>query len=46
METLFMNSLNSKRNESNRFMYQFSDKMSLKNQNKNMALANLSIYYT
>ena len=46
METLFMNSLNSKRNESNRFMYQFSDKMSLKNQKKNMALANLSICYT
>ena len=46
METLFMNSLNSKRNESNRFMYQFNDKLSLKNQKKNMALANLSIYYT
>ena len=41
-----MNTLNSKTNESNRFMYQFTDKLSLKNPNKNMALANLSIYYT
>ena len=41
-----MNTLNSKTNESNRFMYQFTDKLDLKNPNKNMALANLSIYYT
>ena len=41
-----MNTLNSKANESNRFMYQFTDKLNLKNPNKNMALANLSIYYT
>ena len=27
-------------------MYQFTNKLSLKNPNKNMALANLSIYYT
>ena len=27
-------------------MYQFTDKVNLKNLNKNMALANLSIYYT
>ena len=46
METVFMNTLNSKTNESNRFMYQFTDKLNLKNLNKNMALANLSIYYT
>ena len=46
METLFMNTLNSKTNESNKFVYQFIDKLSLKNSNKNMALANLSIYYT
>ena len=31
---------------SNRFRYQFTDKLNLKNPNKNMALANLSIYYT
>ena len=46
METLFMNTLNSKTNESNKFMYQLTDKLNLKNPNKNMALANLSIYYT
>ena len=41
-----MNTLNSKTDESNRFMCQFTDKLNLKNPNKNMALANLSIYYT
>ena len=46
METIFMNTLNSKTTESNRFIYQFTDKLSLKNPTKNIALANLSIYYT
>ena len=46
METIFINTLNCKTNESNKFMYQFTDKLNLKNPNKNMALANLSIYYT
>ena len=46
METVFINTLNSKTSESNRFMYQFTDKLKLKNSNKNMALANLSICYT
>ena len=41
-----MNTLNSKTNESNEFIYQFTDKLSLKNPNKNTALANSSIYYT
>ena len=41
-----MNTLNSKTNKSNRFVYQFTDKLSFKNPNKNIALANLSIYYT
>ena len=41
-----MNTLNSKTNESNKFLYQFTDKLNLKNPNKKMALANLSIYYT
>ena len=40
-----MNTMNSKTNESNKFMYQFTDKLNPKNPNKNMALANLSIYY-
>ena len=37
---------NSEANESNRFIYQFTDELNLQNHNKNMALANLSIYYT
>ena len=41
-----MNTLNSEKNESNKFMFQFTDKLNLKNPNKNIALANLSIYYT
>ena len=46
METIFLSTLNNKTNESNKFIYQFTDKLNLKNPNKNMALANLSIYYT
>ena len=46
METIFTNTLNRKTNESNKFMYQITDKLNLKNPDKNMVLANLSIYYT
>ena len=46
METFFMNSKNSKTNESYKFKYDLIDKLDLKNPNKNMVLANLSIYYT
>ena len=46
METFFMNSKNSKTSEPNRFKYNLIDKLDLKNPNKNMALGNLSIYYT
>ena len=46
METFFMNTKNSKTNEPNRFKYDLIDKLDLKNPNKNMALGNLSIYYT
>ena len=41
-----MNTGNSKTNESNKFSYYFTDKLNLKNPNKNIALINLSIYYT
>ena len=41
-----MNTSNSKTNKSNRFVYQFTDKLNFKNPNKNIALVNLSIYYT
>ena len=46
METIFMNTANSKAKHSNKFVYNFTDKLNLKNPNKNIALANLSIYYT
>ena len=41
-----MNTLNSKTNKPNRFAYQFTDKLNLKNYSKYIASANLSIYYT
>ena len=31
-----MNTLNSRTNEPNKFLYQFTDKLNLKNPNKNM----------
>ena len=46
METFFMSSKNSKTNESYKFKYDLIDKLDLNNPKKNMALANLSIYYT
>ena len=45
METFFMNTENSKTNEPHMFKYNLIDKLNLKKP-KNMALANLSIYYT
>ena len=41
-----MNTENSKTNEGHKFRLDLTDKLNLKNPNKNMALANLSIYYT
>ena len=41
METIFMNTKNSWTKESKKFIYYFTDKL-----NKNIALDNLSIYYT
>ena len=41
-----MNTANSKTKQSNKFVYNFTDKLNLKNPNKNIAFANLSIYYT
>ena len=46
METFFMNSKNSKTNEPYKSKYDLIDKLDLRNPNKTMALANLSIYYT
>ena len=41
-----MNTENSKTNEPHRFRLSLADKVNLKDPSKNMALANLSIYYT
>ena len=46
MKAIFVNTENSKTNEPHRFKLDLTDKLNLKNPNKNMALANLSIYYT
>ena len=45
METIFINTENRKTNESRKFVYQFIDKLNLKNpKNTNIGLVNLSIY--
>ena len=41
-----MNSQNSKTSKPHRFRLDLTDKIDLKDPKKNMALANLSIYYT
>ena len=41
-----MNNENSKTNEQHRLKLDLTDKLNLKNPNKNMALSNLSIWYT
>ena len=46
METIFMNTENSKTSEPHRFKLDLTDKLNLKNPNKNMALGTLNIYYT
>ena len=46
MEAIFMNTENSKTSELHRFKLDLTDKFNLKNPNKNMVLANLSICYT
>ena len=46
MKTIFMNTENSKTNEPHRLRLDLADKLDLKNPEKNIALVNLSIYYT
>ena len=46
IEKIFMNTENSKANEFKKFIYYFTDKINVKNPNKNIAFINLSIYYT
>ena len=43
METIFLNTENSKTNQPHKFKLDLPDKLNLKNPKKNMALANLSI---
>ena len=46
METIFINTENSKTSKPHRFKLDLTDKLNLKNSNKNMALVNLNIYHT
>ena len=45
-ETIVMNTGKSQTNESHKVRLTLADKLNLKDPNKNMAFANLSIYYT
>ena len=45
METIFMNTENSKTNEPHKFVFNLSQKLDLRRSNKHVALQNLSIYY-
>ena len=46
MDTIFMNSKNSKTDEPNKFRLYLTDKINLKNKNKTITLVNTSAYYT
>ena len=46
MDTIFMNSKNSKTSDPHRPLLNLTDKINLKGSDKYAALSNLSIYYT
>ena len=46
MDTIFMNSENSKTSEYHVFVLKLADKLDLRKNQKSLALSNLSIYYT
>ena len=46
MEIIFMNTENSKSNESHKFGLSLSQRLDLRSSDKHVALQNLSIYYT
>ena len=46
MEITFINTENIKTSEPHKFRLNLTGKLNIKNPNKNLALANLSIYYT
>ena len=46
MDTIFMNSKNSKTSDPHRLILNISDKMNWKRSDKYISLSNISIYYT
>ena len=46
MNTVFMNSKNSKTSDPDRLLLNLTDKMDLRRKDKYIALSNFSIYYT
>ena len=46
MDAVFMNPENSKTSDPRRLLHNLIDKINLKRNDKNVALSNLSIYYT
>ena len=46
MNTIFMNSENSKTSDPHRLVLNFTDKIDLRKKHKYIALSNFSIYYT
>ena len=46
MDTMFINSKNSKTDKPNRFRLYLTEKINLKNKSKTIALVNMSVYYT
>ena len=46
MDTIFMNSENSKTSDPHRLLLNLTDKINLRRSDKYVALSNLSIYYT
>ena len=46
METIFMNMENSETNEPHKIVLNLSQRLDLRSSNKNVALQNLSVYYT
>ena len=46
METVFMNTENSKRNEPHKFILNLSQMLDFRSSNKHVSLQNLSVYFT
>ena len=46
METMFMNTENTKTNELHKFVFILSQRLDIKSSNKHVPLQNLSVYYT